>query len=218
MNNQYSESIIRFANDLKNQIKMNLSTQRKDELQLLKSQSENLSLSQIQESIEEIEANYKKQISKLDKIDLLIENNDVAALQQIKNVYELVIASNVKQARKDASIVTLIYLSTLDDLSVSSLTTDEAYLLCNAMITIPTIGFHSNERVIANPIILDSVIAKTTNLPEQLDILWEVSDYCCENTDDNMSIEAYTRAIKDCSKIIFCHNISKTQNSDAAQR
>lgn len=202
------EDVRVFAGNLKTLLERNLKEQRKMELEALKSSAEVISSDEVDERIKEIGINYKQQIFKLGKIRGLIDSNDVSALQQIKAVHELTIASDVKQARKDASVTTLIALSEKKTLNIGSLTKEEAYLLCNTMINAPIEEYDTFDRVLSTPSILDAAMGKTDIFTEQMDILYEVADYCAENVDVSTIDEEYPIALRDSLKIISRYTIA----------
>lgn len=135
-------------------------------------------------------------------MEKLISSNDIAALQQIRNIYMMMLSSDIMPEEISASMATLIALCTKENLGISNLTVQQAYLLCNTMIYVPFSNYGLYDRIVGNPKILDLVMQKTDTLTDQLNILEGALDYCDDNGYDDMDDETYKRAISDCSKIV----------------
>lgn len=202
MNNSHEESIIYFAKALKKVMEENINNQRGYDYQTAKfPHISDKSYVLPKEAVDTIENDYKLQMTKLEMIDQLISERDIASLEKIKDVYKVVAASDVKQTCKDASITTLISLSTEKDLHVSNLSTMQAYMFCNAVLTLPLEGYDAHKRVVGTPIVLDEVMLKADELDDRIAIFWKILDYCSDCLEDDMSEEEYNSVVRDSVRI-----------------
>ena len=179
-----------------------------------------------QKLVEEHIASRHKQSGELEEAMDIIESEFVLNLFKIDDVCELASMSeevqrkfisqklfvegmNISEKAKLQSILTTASILGRVNTRVQDLQDSELYLLAGAMVQMPLEDYGTYGDVLSHPALLKSVLEKTTDLDEQLDICSQVVNYCDNCYHIEGSQVDYQSAIKDALNVVGNYQVKE---------
>lgn len=184
---------------------------------LKKQRSEDLALVQqkytggeLEEKIDQIERDFDLNLEKFDYIAELV-GRDEAVQRKFMEMALYIDDMDINKGNSLDAILTFGAVISKVPTHVELLDNESAFLLTTAMTCLPLADYEAHGAVVSNPAVLGSVKAKSDDMEDRRNMIYDMFDYCDDHAYENMTQEEYKAVIKDCLNIVNGYEV-KTPN------
>lgn len=165
----------------------------------------------LEEALDTIESDYVFNLSKVDEIGSLLSRSEELQRKFLQQKFYIEYM-NISEKAKIQTILTSACILNRINTRTQDLKQDLFYLLSMAMIPIPLEQYGIYGDILSHPLLLQSIISKSLDKDEQLEMCNDIFDYCDECSYEGMTDIEYQRAIKNSIRILDKYEVSKEIN------
>lgn len=162
---------------------------------------DNLADGELEEYLDVIESDYVFNLAKVDELADLSTRSEEIQRRFIEQKFYIE-EKNISEKAKIQTILTTASILNRVDTRPQDLRLEELYLLSAAMIQMPFENYPVYGDVLSHPILLSSILLKSDDINEQLDMCSQIVGYCDTFTSQTMNDAVYQKAIKDSLNLI----------------
>lgn len=165
---------------------------------------------ELEEKIDQVERDFDLNLEKLDFIAELA-GRDEAVQRKFMEMALYIDDMDINKGNSLDAILTFGAVISKVPTHVELLDNESAFLLTTAMTCLPLSDYEAHGAVVSNPAVLESVKAKSDDMKDRRNMIYDMFDYCDDFAYENMTQEEYKAVIKDCLNIVNGYEV-KTQN------
>ena len=161
---------------------------------------------ELEDKVDQVERDFDFNLEKLDFIPELV-GRDAAIQRKFTEMALYIDDMDINKGNSLDAILTFGAAISKVPTHVELLDNESAFILCTAMTFLPLKDYESHGQIVSNSILLESVKAKSSDMKDRRNMLYDMFDYCDEVAYEDMSQEEYKNAIKDCIGIVNSYEI-----------
>lgn len=161
---------------------------------------------ELEDKIDQVERDFDINLEKLDFVSELV-GRDAMVQRKFTEMALYIDDMDINKGNSLDAILTFGAVISKVPTHVELLDNESAYILCTAMTSLPLNDYESYGQIVSSPIILESVKAKSSDMIDRRNMIYDMFDYCDEAAYENMTPEDYKSAIGDCISIVDSYEI-----------
>lgn len=165
---------------------------------------------ELEEKIDQIERDFDFNLEKFDYIAELV-GRDEAVQRKFMEMALYIDDMDINKGNSLDAILTFGAVISKVPTHVELLDNESAFLLTTSMTCLPLADYEAHGAVVSNPAVLESVKAKSDDMKDRRNMIYNMFDYCDDYAYENMTQEEYKEVIKDCLNIVNSYEV-KTPN------
>jgi len=161
---------------------------------------------ELEDKIDQVERDFDFNLEKLDFIPELA-GRDAMIQRKFTEMALYIDDMDINKGNSLDAILTFGTVISKVPTHVELLDNESAFILSTAMTSLSLSDYESHGQIVSNSILLESVKAKSSDMGDRRNMLYDMFDYCDEVAYEDMSQEEYKKAISDCIGIVNGYEI-----------
>ena len=161
---------------------------------------------ELEDKVDQVERDFDFNLEKLDLIPELT-GRDVAIQRKFTEMALYIDDMDINKGNSLDAILTFGAVISKVPTHIELLDNESAFILATAMTSLPLNDYESYGQIVSSPVLLESVKAKSSDMKDRRNMIYDMFDYCDEAAYENMTPEDYKSAIGDCISIVDSYEI-----------
>lgn len=161
---------------------------------------------ELEDKIDQVERDFDINLEKLDFVSELV-GRDAPVQRKFTEMALYIDDMDINKGNSLDAILTFGAVISKVPTHVELLDNESAFILTTAMTSLPLSDYESHGQIVSSPILLESVKAKSSDMRDRRNMIYDMFDYCDAVAYENMTQEEYKNAIKDCIGIVNSYEI-----------